>query len=146
MTQVSRRYLDESILHKLFILFFEAVGNNTAQKEFEDIINDLLSPSEKIMLAKRVAIIYLLLKKKDVITISKTLKVSTSTVSKFKIITENSHGIVPRFEKIIKSKKIYDFLTDLFKDVFFPPFRPGSNWSTNLKERWRIKKEREQGI
>lgn len=146
MTQVSQRFLDPAILTKLFLLFFEAVGHHSNSEEFENITKDLLSPAEKIMLAKRVAIIYLLLKKKDVLTISQALKVSTSTVSKFKYIIDNSQGIVLRFNKIINREKVKDILSDLFRDFFFPTFKYGSNWSENLRNRRRIDKEREQGI
>jgi len=59
MVRNSRFELSEGLLEKLFDLFFEVVGNQSSKSEFKKIFVDLLTPAERIMLAKRVAIIYI---------------------------------------------------------------------------------------
>lgn len=139
MTQVSRFKLKDHVLERLFDLFFEIVGKNKSREEFTLIINDVLSSTEKIMIAKRIAIVYLLLKGIDYRNFCKTIKVSSATVSKYKILVERSGGLVPAFEKIIRDDKIVEFLEG-FLIMLFPPGTPGINWSAA----WQVKIEHER--
>jgi len=81
MARISKRKLDDKILEKIFDLFFEIVGKKSSKEDFKNTIVDLLSPIERVMIAKRVAIIYLLMKKINQRSISQALKVSNATVS-----------------------------------------------------------------
>ena len=80
MSRVSKRPLDERLLSKIYRLFYEVFSRNKNQDDFLLIIDDILSSSEKIMLSKRLAIIYLLIKGVDYRDIMDTLKVSSATV------------------------------------------------------------------
>ena len=66
MTRISKHELTDEVLEKLFTLFFEIVGKKQRKDEFQKVINDLLTPVERIMIAKRIAIVYLLLKSIDI--------------------------------------------------------------------------------
>lgn len=139
MTRISRFSLNEDLLNKLFNLFFTVVGRKDDIDEFKETVIDLLSPTERIMIAKRVAIIYLLLKKIDHMTISDTLKVSPSTVAKFHLIMEKSQGIVPTFKKLLRNEKLKEFLKDIYLS-FRGPGTYGVNWTSA----WRQKLDRER--
>ncbi|MBI3289940.1 hypothetical protein HYZ78_00920 [Candidatus Microgenomates bacterium] len=54
-------------------------------KESELIIESLLTPTERVMLAKRIGILFLLNEGKEENTIAETLKVTQGTVSRIKI-------------------------------------------------------------
>jgi len=143
--QISRRKLPEEILSKLFLLFFEIVGNKDDKNEFSIIINDLFSETEQIMIIKRLAIIYLLLKNIDQRAIADTIKVSPSTVSKFALIAQESKGIVPFFKGIMTEDRIKNFFEDLFYAIYSPT-RYGTDWKTGYKLEFERQKKRERGI
>src|SRR3989344_2117733 len=134
MARISRIPLKNEILEKVFELFFEVVGKKSNIKEFKTTVFEILSPVERIMIAKRVAIVYLLLKGIDQRNIAKVLKVSTATVSKFDILMEKSDGVVPSFQKILTNDKILDFLDKMF-DALFPPGTYGTNWKAAWERR-----------
>jgi len=134
MVRNSQFTLSEGLLEKLFDLFFELVGNISSKDELKKVFFDLLTPAERIMLAKRVAIIYLLLKKIKYYNICDRLKVSPGSVAKFALLIEKSEGIVPTFKQIIKIDKINIFLEEIFNNIFAPG-KVGVNW----KEAWKNK-------
>ena len=145
MVQISKRKLPEEILSKLFLLFFEIVGNKDDKNEFSIIIDDLFSKTEQIMIIKRLAIIYLLLKNIDQRTIANTIKVSPSTVSKFALIAQESKGIVPFFKGIMTADRIKNFFEDLFYAIYSPT-RYGTDWKTGYKLEFERQRKRERGI
>lgn len=146
MVQISRRKLPEEIISKLFILFFEVVGKKNKQEEFTSVINDLFSTTERIMIVKRIAMIYLLLKNIDQRTIVDTLKVSPSTVSKFSFIAQESKGISPFIKSILSKEMVGEFFEDIFFNLFSPPTKYHSNWSMGRKLELERKRRRERGI
>ncbi len=146
MVQISRNKLPEEILSKLLLLFFEVVGKKNKNEEFEKIINDLFSPVERIMIIKRIAIMYLLMKQIQPVIIADVLKVSPSTVAKFSIIMDKSEGIVPYLKKLLEKEKISDFFEDIFDDLFNYPGRYGINWSQAWKSKIEKENRRRTGI
>jgi len=145
MVRISRFKLREEVLEKLFDLFFEVVGKKGNREEFREVIVDLLSPVERIMLAKRIAIIYLLLKEIDYYSICKVLKVSPSTVAKFSLLMEKSQGVVPTFKKIVTKEKVGEFLEEVF-NALFPPGVPGINWKAAWERKIDLKRRKAFGI
>lgn len=145
MTRISRFPLNEDLLNKLFNLFFTVVGKKNNIDEFKETVIDLLSPTERIMIAKRVAIIYLLLKKIDHMTISDTLKVSPSTVAKFHLIMEKSQGIVPTFKKLLRNEKLKEFLEDIYLS-FRGPGTYGVNWTSAWRQKLDLERRKQIGI
>ena len=109
MTRISKYRVEEKVLEKLYKLMFEIISNMDEEERFTGIVNELLSSTEKIMIAKRVAIIYLLMKKIDYIIISDVLKVSSATISKFHSIMNKGKEIKNILEGIIGNEKIKDF-------------------------------------
>jgi hypothetical protein len=97
------------------------------------------------MLAKRLAIALLLLKKYDQRVISRWLKVSLTTVSKVSLTLQTGKGgyqliigsMVRKEELHAFLRKIDDALADLL-----PP--AGRNWSNWRRARWQEKIERQK--
>lgn len=122
MTRISKKYIKEEIIIKLYRLFFEVFSRSDDQKSFLLLLDDVLSPTEKVMIAKRVGIIYLLVKKVDYQTISETLKVSTATVFFYSTVFKQKEStIAVSIEQMLKKEKVLNFLDDLFSDLFIQP-------------------------
>lgn len=145
MVRNSRFVLSDDLLEKIFDLFFEVMGNTSSKNEFKKIFFDILTPAERIMLAKRVAIIYLLLKKIEYYNICDRLKVSSATVSKIALLMEKSDGIVPVFKQIVKIDKVKIFLEEVFNTVFAPG-KVGVNWKIAWENKNNLEKKKTYGI
>ncbi|PIV11207.1 hypothetical protein COS50_01445, partial [Candidatus Roizmanbacteria bacterium CG03_land_8_20_14_0_80_35_26] len=129
MTRISKFPVQDNVLEKLFDLLFEVLGNQEDQEEFSKVIYDLLSPTERIMVAKRVAIVYLLMKKIDYYNISDVLKVTPNTIAKFQAIRKKSKGIVKSLKHIVRNEKIANFFEKLFLEIYRPGVY-GVNWKS----------------
>lgn len=145
MVQVSRRKVKEDILEKLFTLFFEIVGRNKDREDFENMIQGVLSSTEKVMVAKRIAIFYLLIKHIDYTVICETLKVSAATVFKFRYVLENNKKVNESFGKIIRNEKILNFLEEIYLTLSEPGV-PGVNWSAAWKHKRQFEQKKLRGI
>ncbi len=130
---------------KIFSVFYEVVGHNRNKTEFNKILFELLSPSERVMIVKRIAIVYLLLKEVDCEIIKKVLKVSFTTISKYRIMMESSHGIVPALKDIISIDKIALLFEQLFNDIFAPGVYRAS-WSAAWQRKFRLERKKETGL
>jgi len=145
MVQISRFKPKDSVMEKISQLFFEVVGKNESQNEFNMIIGDILSNTERIMIGKRIAIIYLLNKNIDYVTICDILKVSGATVAKFKLLMAKSDELLPSLKKIIKNEKIKDFMEELL--LFFRGSGvPGVDWSDAKRREKELERKRTEGI
>lgn len=78
------------------------------------IIEELLTPTEFVMLAKRLALIIMLTRKYSSYQICKTLNVSISTVLRFDHMLES--GVFKCIQRELASKKAVSFLE--FMEVF----------------------------
>lgn len=146
MAQVSRNILSKKVEQRIYEIFVEVIASVDKPEEIEYFLNDLLSPTEKVMLGKRLAIAYLLLKSYDQRSICNILKVSLSTVSRvsnnLQIKGQGYKGVINKVfakEKLTQTlEKLDSFLADLI-----PP-RPGSNWSRVKKEYYEGKRRNQK--
>ena len=81
MTQVSRYPLTKQLEQQMFRLFDSALANLRTSSDIELYISDILTPTEKIMLGKRLAIALLLERKYNHRTIQRLLHVSSGTIA-----------------------------------------------------------------
>lgn len=143
MTRISKYSLENRVLEKLYFLMFEIISNMDEEERFTGIVNELLSSTEKIMIAKRVAIIYLLMKKIDYFMISDVLKVSSTTIAKFHSIIKKGNEIKNILEGIIGNEKIKDFFEELF---FREPGTYRTNWKSAWQQKFEIERKKLRGI
>ena len=139
MTRISRRPVKEEVMKRVSQLFFETVGKKGKKEDFFGVVHDILSPTERVMVAKRVTIIFLLLKKIDYETISDVVKVSQTTIAKFQLIKENSKGVVKALQGMLINDKLMNMLDEFILSIKGPGVR-GVNW----KSAWQQKKEYER--
>lgn len=146
MTRISHFPVEDKVLEKLYSLMFVVVGSMGEEEEFTQIINELLSPTEKIMVVKRVAIIYLLMKKIDYFNISNVLKVSSTTIAKFHSIINKRGAITNSLKAIVNSEKTKDFFEKLFLDLQREPGTYGVDWKSAWQSKIDYEKRKTQGI
>ncbi len=123
MVRLSKQPVNKEKLEKVYKLLYEILRKAKNENEFLSLTKDLLSPTEQLMIAKRIAIIYLILKNVDTESICDYLKVSRGTVAKFKwIIEEKKDSQLPKIIKsILKKEKISHFFEDLFANLLLQP-------------------------
>ena len=92
MPQVSKRLTSQKISKRLPELLIETIVNCSNSYQTQKFLDDFLTPTEKIMLGKRLAIAVLLLKGYDYATISQLLKVSSATIGKIVNLLRFSDG------------------------------------------------------
>lgn len=130
MAQVSKRYIPpwtyEKILNIFLTSFLKIKEKNTAQLFFDE----LLSPTEKLMLAKRITCLYLLNKNVSIHQCSDILKLSTSTVGKYSIFLSKSPKIKEILERILKEENFMRMVDTIINEYLFPPGRLGSDWKS----------------
>lgn len=87
MAQVSKRYLSPDVQERMFEIFVNAFSKAKYKRDIGKFLMDLLSSTEKIMLAKRLAIAYLLVKKGWTHReISQMLKLSLITIQRVSLV------------------------------------------------------------
>lgn len=81
MPQVSKYPLKAEVYDRIFELLLKVVAEPYNKRAAKELLEDLLTPTEKIMLAKRLAIGVLLVKDYSYQTIQEILRVSKSTIA-----------------------------------------------------------------
>lgn len=80
MGRISRRRIDPEVEERVFEIFWNYLAKLRNQKDIHEFLISLLSYTEQVMLAKRLAIAVLLSRGSNYEDIDETLKVSKSTV------------------------------------------------------------------
>src|SRR3972149_850309 len=119
MAQISKRNIDKTLLLRINEIFYDLFLNMTDKREIESVLNELLTTTEKTMIAKRVACFYLLIKRVPIYEIEDTLKISTCTITYFKHYLDRSTVIKDYLSNKLKNEKLKHLFEDIFVDVFY---------------------------
>lgn len=146
MAQISRRFMKPEVLRKIESLFIECVSRCEKPSVAADFLDDLLTRTEKVMIAKRIAIALMLLKQEDVRDISETLKVSFPTIYRVKTwLSYKGAGFRTLLTEIMKrdqetEKEHERALSDTRESpIWFGP----TNWKAKRQDQWdRVRKTR----
>ena len=131
MTQVSRRLLNKQIEQQIFETLWEAISQLKNKTEIQIFLTDLVTPTERIVLAKRLAIAVLLLKNTNYETIKDLIKVSGETISKVALTLKMSNGYRIAINKIVRTESGRQF----WQDVESLLYRLGTPGKTFLPEK-----------
>lgn len=137
MTQVSKRYLAPNVQKRMYEILIKAISKASYSQDIIQFLTDLLSPTEQIMLAKRLAIAYLLVKE-DWTTreITQILKVSLTTVNRVSLtLNIQGRGYRKIIKSLIRDEKVEEFMNKIADAITSIPPK-GQDWS-----RWRREKE-----
>ena len=119
--------LKADIAERLFQNFWEMFANIKQARQIQLFLEDFLSPTEKIMLAKRMAIAILFSKGYDHRTISSMLKVSTTTVNNIaRFLNAKTPGYQLLIKKYSQKQSIKEFIQEL--ERYFYRLQPGQHF------------------
>jgi len=123
MSRISRHKLSNEKLEIIFDLFINVLTQKKSKQDLLSVLDCLLSPVEKIMIAKRVAIYFLLLKNINQHQICLTLKISSSTVNKFASLIkfEENNALLILLKHNIKKEKIAGYFEDMLTHLLLQP-------------------------
>ncbi len=148
MTQVSRYPISKKVADRIFEVFLKTLVDIKSNKQANEFISDLLTPTEKIMLAKRLAIAFLLEKGYDYRTIQKIIRVSAPTITSVNNARKyGSEGYKRLVAKIIREEKLINFFEETVEKLLSVPSeleRGSGAWSYLRKQvknrKWKNKK------
>ena len=148
MAQVSRRYIKPKVGEKIQNLLIDCIQRCNDQKTTVSFIESLLTDTEKTMLAKRIAIVLMILKGVDYEKIDNTLMVSKATIWRVKIwLDAKGSGFRSLLNEVLKHDAEKDSEKEfrLDKAINDNPLWGGSgNWSARKKNQWKKVKEAEE--
>ncbi|MBI2023647.1 hypothetical protein HYT01_03750 [Candidatus Giovannonibacteria bacterium] len=145
MGQVSKYPIAKNIYERIFEIFLKTLVNIKDPKEAKEFIESFLSPVERIMLAKRLAIAFLLEKGYDYRQIAHVLRVSSPTISAVNLTRQyGTDGYRKAIKKILREEKINEFLENVVEKLLAAPAtatKGGALWKYLRDE---VKKDREK--
>lgn len=143
MPQVSKYPITQDVYNRIFEIFFKTIADVRLPLEVKEFFDDFLTPTERIMLAKRLAIAVLLAKNYDYRSISKILRVSVSTVASvnvfYKYAGQGYHRVVKRILDEEKQEEFWQKIDDLLSETVPPR---GKNWYYWRKDREAKKRDK----
>src|SRR3989338_6280058 len=143
MTQISKYPLRKEIENRMLEVFLDSIGMVKTREHVQKLIDDLFSPTERVMLAKRLSIALLLLKKYDQRTVARILNVSLGTVNKVSLALQKGNG---GYELVVNSivrqekfhaflEKIDETLLDIVTTGHSLPNWRRVRWETKIRNR-----------
>jgi TrpR-related protein YerC/YecD len=111
MAQISKYPISKKVYERILDIFFKTLVDIKTRNEANQFIKDFLTPTEQIMLAKRLAIAFLLEKDYDYRTISKILRVSLPTIASVNLIRKyGGQGYKKMIGRLLREEEVKDFL------------------------------------
>lgn len=131
MVQLSKRQLKNEVMEEIFENLWLSLVSISKKEEVMDFIHDLLSPTESLMLAKRLAAALLLLRGWQYSDIQDFLKVSSSTINNVRSsIGRGGKGFRFTVEQLEKKKSITKIIKRSEKSLgIMPPIVGRGRWA-----------------
>ncbi len=143
MTQVSKYPLPQDLTDRVFEIFLKTFVHIKNRDDADQFLSDLLTPTEKVMLSKRLAIAFLLQKGYDFRKIQRIMRVSAPTVASVNsALRYGSKGYKKLIEKIIKEESFGDLFEESIAKLLSIPAKAGKGG-----EVWRyLKRDVEEEV
>ncbi len=142
MSQVSKYPVRKDVYEEIFDTFLETIAGLTTKNEVSTFFNEFLTPTERIMFAKRLAIGLLIAKDYDYREISELLRVSTATIASYSLFYKYGKGYREVINKILQNEKIEKFLLSLAEKIASVASMGGSKSGSWIYLRNQIRKRR----
>ncbi len=118
----------------MFEILTTTISHLNNLSDIEEFLHDFLSPVEKIMLSKRLAIAVLLAKGYSYLSIKNILRVTPSTIATVSLSLKYSgKGYKKMVEKILSDEKKDNFWQKIEDVLANIPNAKGSDWSYQRK-------------
>lgn len=145
MAQVSKYPISKEVYDRIFEIFLKVLVKIKDPIEAEEVTQSLLTPTERIMLAKRLSIAFLLTKGYKFREIQKVIKVSLATVASVNLVKQyGSVGYKKIIEKIMQEEKVKDFLEKAVIKILSVPASSAKGGGTWRYLKQEVEKEREK--
>jgi|SRR3989344_1541850 len=141
MPLVSRRKLYKEIETRMYETFWEAISKVKSKSEVQSFLSDLLSPVERTMIAKRLAIAALLLRGHGYENIKDLLKVSGATIAKVSAVINTNTGYKMVVNKIATSESTREFWQDV-ENLLYRMSAPGRVFLPEETVKYKLKHKR----
>lgn len=132
MPHVSKNKLDQKTLYQISERLFSAVKHLKHESEVSQFFSDLLTKTERIMLAKRLAIVVMLESNYPFKVISRALKVSEATISnmrdRFDRGGDGYRLVLGRFKREKFWKDFFKSIEKILQPDFLPPITGKGRW------------------
>lgn len=138
MSQISKRYLQKQVEERILDLLKTSLSSIAKKDDIGLFLDDLLTPTERLMISKRLAIAFMLMKGYSYPVINDMLKVTDTTIWSVKTnLGFRGKGYKTVIEQIMSKEKWEKFWDDLdhFLTMAVPP-RPGTNWKEVRRKQW----------
>lgn len=121
MTQVSKYPVSKDVYERCWEIFIKILIGVRNSTDANLLINDLLTPTERIMMVKRLAIAVLLMQGYEYREIIKLLRVSFGTIALVKLSLEHgSGGYKKAINKILRDEKLKEILNKTAQMLITP--------------------------
>ena len=145
MAQVSKYPISKDVADRIFDIFIKSLIKIRDSRDAQNLASDLFSPTEKIMLAKRLAIAFLLMKDYEYREINKLLRVSLTTIASVSLsLKYGSNGYKTILERISKEEKLEDFFAGIAEKLLSLPAAGGKGSGAWRYLRNEVQKSREK--
>ncbi len=136
MPHISKNQLKEDVFLKIYNQFSNTVSGSQKKQE---VLNDLLTDTEKIMFAKRLAVIFMILEGASFYHIQESLNVSTSTTGRFS--RNLNKGTYSHIKKLFytkqKKKDFWDTLEVVVRAGMPPMGRGRWQWLNDMDKKYK---------
>lgn len=133
MTQVSKYPLSKNTEQRLYSLFWETIAELNSPAKSEEFFNDLLTPTEKVMLAKRLAIAVMLIKGYEYASIRSIINVSPSTIGSVSLwLKYSGKGYRDTVEKLLKKERVKEVVDTI--DSLLETIKPEKTYFKTLQK------------
>lgn len=113
MSQVSKYPISRQVYDKIFDVFLKTFVELKSKKKVHDFFDEFLTPTEKIILTKRLAISLLLAKGFDYRNISNILKVSSTTIGGVSIQYKYGSTLHKIVQNLVTDETIENFWLEI---------------------------------
>lgn len=143
MPRVSKIKLDKNLEIEIFKQFWSSLAEIDSSLKASDFFTDLLSGTEKLMLAKRFAVAVLVSRNKQATEIHNAIHVSYTTIASVSSWVKNGKPKTQELLQKISKEKGWENVLDIIEEVLdgIHPAR-GTDWTERYKERRESKNKR----
>jgi len=142
MVRVSKKKLKRDALLRLHGRFASVIAEAQTKRAGHQLLEELLTPAEQIVLAKRLAIIFLLLEGISPYYAAAVLNVSTSTTQR--IYAQQKAREYPYLTRVFTKQKDRELFWNEMKEIIrlgMPPMGRGRwQWLDVLEDKYKRKK------
>lgn len=147
MTQISHRQLSPNVHNRIYEIFINAITETQSAPDVHALLEDFFTPTERVMLPKRLCIAFLLLKEYDHRTISSYLCVSFTTINRvstaLKLGGSGYKTVLNRIRKREQLQTVLDSIEEGIVSMLASAGGPSRVWK-NLQSKQRKDKYEQQ--